>query len=566
MKRAFFLTLGSVFALLAACSDDTPADPSQEGPITGPTPEAGVDSGVVTTLPARGELELTTAEALTTYALRTTSLHARVKGGAGPYRLAWTQTSGPAVVLRGDATLAATFDAPSVSAPTDLGFSLLVVDALGTIVGANTKVTVTPNGLLATVPAKIRAADGQLLTLNAGIAGSLDGASFQWRQTAGPDVTITSPFTANASVGLPALAVATTFAFELAVTSRDGTFTRAVSVDALPGGLDTAAGSGLAAFAGATDLHANGGATVALNGTARNATAPTYAWTQIGGAPAVTLTAATTANPTFVAPAVTLDAQLVFELTVTDGASTAKSQVTVNVEAPGAFTLGASAAPAIAAGATTYPTAGATGGEGPYRWLWTQKSGPAVTIDGATTAAPRVVLPYVAEDSPVVLTVEARDATSTKSQDVTFTVVAPTQSATGPENAGATYRPLTDAERTGFACTGLDCFTQGREVVCDERAPFPITVITTAGTGRITIAKRCTSGTGCLVEWAQQTRSFDVCLGVLPPTSSGADTIANNGASATCSYCCYGEGCNKDIIPVPATIPACEGGVCYPTK
>lgn len=564
MKRAFFLTLGSVFALLAACSDD-PADPAQEVPITGPTPDAGTDSGAVTTLPARGELELSTADTLATYALRTTSLHARVKGGAGPYRLAWTQTSGPAVTLRGDATLSATFDAPSVSGPTDLGFSLLVVDALGTIVGATTKVTVNPNGLLATVPAKVRVGDGQTVTLNAGIAGSLDGASFQWRQTAGPELTIATPFAANASVTIPALAAATTYAFELAVTSRDGTFTRSVSVDALPGGKDTE-GTALAAFAGATDLHTNPGSTVALNGTARNATAPTYAWAQIGGAPTVTLSAPTAANPTFVAPAVTLDAQLVFELTVTDGASTAKSQVTVNVKAPDAFALGASAAPAIAAGATTYPTAGATGGEGPYRWLWTQKSGPAVTIDGATTAAPRVVLPYVAEDSPVVLTVEARDGASTKSQDVTFTILAPTQSANGPENAGATYRPLTDAERTGFACTGLDCFTQGREVVCDERAPFPITVLTTAGQGKVTITKRCTSGTGCLVEWAQQTRSFDICLGVLPPSSAGADSIANNGSSASCSYCCYGEGCNKDIIPVPATIPACEGGVCYPTK
>ena len=66
------------------------------------------------------------------------------------------------------------------------------------------------------------------------------------------------------------------------------------------------------------------GFTVALDGTASKDADPgdtvlTFAWTQTGGTPTVTLTGAGTARPTFMAPAVAAGGQvLIFELTVTD--------------------------------------------------------------------------------------------------------------------------------------------------------------------------------------------------------------------------------------------------------
>jgi hypothetical protein len=63
-------------------------------------------------------------------------------------------------------------------------------------------------------------------------------------------------------------------------------------------------------------------ATVNLNGA--GSTDPdgdllSYAWTQIGGSPTVTLNGATTATPSFTAPMVSVDTDYTFRLTVDDG-------------------------------------------------------------------------------------------------------------------------------------------------------------------------------------------------------------------------------------------------------
>ena len=56
-----------------------------------------------------------------------------------------------------------------------------------------------------------------------------------------------------------------------------------------------------------------------------------YAWTQTAGSPAVTLTGAGTATPTFTAPQVSTTTALTFELTVTAGGASASDTVTITV-------------------------------------------------------------------------------------------------------------------------------------------------------------------------------------------------------------------------------------------
>ncbi len=56
-----------------------------------------------------------------------------------------------------------------------------------------------------------------------------------------------------------------------------------------------------------------------------------YQWEQLAG-PAVDMTDADSANPTFAAPVVQQDTQLVFQVTVTDGATTSTDTVAVNVQ------------------------------------------------------------------------------------------------------------------------------------------------------------------------------------------------------------------------------------------
>ena len=79
------------------------------------------------------------------------------------------------------------------------------------------------------------------------------------------------------------------------------------------------------------DQEVNAGDTVTLDGT--GSTDPdedelTYSWVQTAG-PAVTLTGATTAQPTFTAP--TGPATLTFELTVDDGAAPTPTRSTITV-------------------------------------------------------------------------------------------------------------------------------------------------------------------------------------------------------------------------------------------
>jgi hypothetical protein len=83
----------------------------------------------------------------------------------------------------------------------------------------------------------------------------------------------------------------------------------------------------------------NTGVTVTLNGTASSdadGTIASYAWTQTGGTPTVTLTNGTTSQPTFAAPPVLATATLTFSLVVTDnrGAASTPAIVTVTVNPP----------------------------------------------------------------------------------------------------------------------------------------------------------------------------------------------------------------------------------------
>ena len=79
------------------------------------------------------------------------------------------------------------------------------------------------------------------------------------------------------------------------------------------------------------------GAEVALDGSGSSAPSGqpgvelSYAWTQTAGSPAVTLTGAGTATPTFTAPQVSAITELTFELTVTAGGASASDTVAVTV-------------------------------------------------------------------------------------------------------------------------------------------------------------------------------------------------------------------------------------------
>jgi hypothetical protein len=154
-----------------------------------------------------------------------------------------------------------------------------------------------------------------------------------------------------------------------------------------------------------TNQTVNVGVTVTLNGSAStdsDGSIATYAWTQTAGA-AVTLTGATTAQPTFVAPDVSVATTFTFSLVVTDNRFAASGAATVNVvvnPAPNnAPTANAGVDQAATSGDTvTLDGTASTDADGSIAtYAWTQSAGtPAVTLSGGATAQPSFTAPTVA--------------------------------------------------------------------------------------------------------------------------------------------------------------------------
>jgi hypothetical protein len=185
------------------------------------------------------------------------------------------------------------------------------------------------------------------------------------------------------------------------------TIIAALALVACGGGGSSGGGGGAAnnpptASAG-TNQTVNSNVTVTLNGTASSdsdGTIATYSWTQTAGT-AVTLTGPATAQPTFMAPDVTVATTLTFSLVVTDNKFAASSAATVNVvvnPAPNSPpTANAGGDQTITSGfIVTLNCAASADSDGSVAsYAWTQTAGTAVTLTGGTTALPTFPAPTV---------------------------------------------------------------------------------------------------------------------------------------------------------------------------
>ncbi len=206
--------------------------------------------------------------------------------------------------------------------------------------GGSTTVPVTgsgpamlPDAPVAVAASPIAAVAGQTVTLDgSGSLGAVD--TYTWRQTSGPTTSLTGANTARATF---TAAAAGTYGFELVVTGPGGTSA------AMPVSVVVAAVTPMAADAG-PDQTVVRGRTVTLDGSGTRG-ADSLSWRQVSG-PAVTLTGAGTARPTFTLPTVPLPATpgpnpayavdgsaVVFELTATGPGGTGTDRVTVTPQA-----------------------------------------------------------------------------------------------------------------------------------------------------------------------------------------------------------------------------------------
>jgi PKD repeat protein len=326
-----------------------------------------------------------------------------------PLTYAWTQTSGTPVTLSSTSAVQPSFTAPAT--PTTLTFQLVVTDNAG----------------LASSPATVTVTVGDVairgLNANSNSPTVLGQAtSFEANVREGSNVVITWDFggegTATGATAQFTFATVGTRTVTVTATNAEGSETTDILV--------TVTNTAPVANAGAPQT-VNVGAQVTLNGGASSDpdghTPLTYAWTQTGG-PAVTLSSATAAQPTFTAPAA--PATLTFELVVTDsrGLASAAAFTLVNVTSSAPQDVTASNNGPTVLGQATTLTATASGTGLTYTWNFG---------DGASATGATVSHTYAAEGAYVATVTVINGATTvgTATTGVLVTNAAPIANA-GP--------------------------------------------------------------------------------------------------------------------------------------
>jgi K319-like protein/Big-like domain-containing protein/NHL repeat-containing protein/6-bladed beta-propeller protein len=365
----------------------------------------------------------------------------------------WTQPAGPTVALTGANTATPTFTAPSVTKDTTLTFKLTVTDNDGASSSSTTNVLVKNVNISPVANA------GTNQTVNENTTGvKLDGSksfdgdgtitSYNWQQTSGPLVTLSSPNSVTTTFTAPSVTADTTLTFKLIVTDNDGASSSSTS-NVLVKNVNLPP----VANAGADQTVNEGTANVKLDGTKsydpdKGDTIASYSWTQTSG-PTVALTGANTATPAFTAPQVNADTTLTFSLKVTDnhGAASTNTATTnmfvKNVNQPPIAKITVLPSSTVTGG--TVVTLDGSGSSDPdggsiasYQWVQTAGS-PTITLAGANTAKATFTAPSnLAADTTYTfkLTVTDNDGPPNLSASTTANVLVTVQANIHPGTIG----------------------------------------------------------------------------------------------------------------------------------
>ncbi|MCY1042751.1 myxosortase-dependent M36 family metallopeptidase [Corallococcus sp. bb12-1] len=383
-------------------------------------------------------------------------------------------------------------------------------------------------------------------------AASGDTLTYAWTQTGGATpVTLTDADTATPSFKAD-VDYSDTLAFQLVVTDAAGktSVPKTVEIEII----DVNQAPVIAITAPATVNERDTGVTLDASGSTDADRVDqgylTFAWTQTGGTPKVTLTGAATATARFTAPDVTSDTQLTFTVSVSDGTATVSKAVSVTVKsvdrAPVAnagadFTVDTRTQAALD-GAGTDPDGDAVS------LLWAQTTGPAVTLSSTTAAKPTFTAPDVATTTTLTFTLTASANGQTATDTVIVTVKGVDRAPTA--NAGV---DITADERTNvtLAGSGEDADGDALTYQWEQLAGTEVT-LTGATTAAPSFTAPDVSGTTTLsfkltVTAAGKSATDTVNVTVknvdrAPTANAGADFEAASRASATLN----GSGADVD--------------------
>ncbi|MDD9853198.1 MAG: cadherin-like beta sandwich domain-containing protein, partial [Deltaproteobacteria bacterium] len=264
-------------------------------------------------------------------------------------------------------------------------------------------------------------AEGATVTL----AGSstFSSPSYRWYQVSGPAVSLSDSSVAGPTFTAPSnLPGTSTLVFQLVVLIGTPDAITQASVPDSVSVTVTTTNRAPSAFAG-SDAAVAEGAMVTLGHATNTGTDPdsgdtlSYQWTQFGG-PAVTLSDATVARPTFTAPSdLAVVARLYFQVVVSDAdGATGRDEVVIQVNGENAMpTVSASANPASAAEDDSITMTSTFSDEESTVYVeWTQDttaadSGPVVSLLDARLPRHTFTAPNFTRDYQLYFTVTARD-------------------------------------------------------------------------------------------------------------------------------------------------------------
>lgn len=143
----------------------------------------------------------------------------------------WSQTNGPAVVIKNATSAKATFNAPEIqddSGNIESSFVVTVTDSDGESASDTVNITIVDT-VAGNSPPSVEAGqdqsapEGHVVELSA-IAADIDGSisSYNWSQTSGPYVSISGANQAVATITVPQVDIDTQLTFQLTVFDNDG--------------------------------------------------------------------------------------------------------------------------------------------------------------------------------------------------------------------------------------------------------------------------------------------------------------------------------------------------------
>ncbi|OUL58759.1 PKD domain-containing protein [Pseudoalteromonas ulvae] len=338
----------------------------------------------------------------------------------------WQQTAGPNVELQGVDSATIRFTSPIVTTNTPMSFDVTATDDDGDSTTQSITITVTPLN----IPPNVSAGSPQVIfseqsTTLTGESSDSDGSivSTIWQQTSGPAAAIISPSSLSTQIIAPTVTAISDLTFNLQVTDNEGASSSAdVSIIVKPIIPPNV-------FAG-EDQVVESNASVSLQGVASDADGQivSVSWIQTGGV-SVSLSATDSLATSFIAPIVTANQLLTFNLTVTDDiGATAVDSVNITVEPPNLEPqVSAGSDQVIHSGLSVTLSGDATDQDGTIAAVqWTQNTGPTVVLSSPTETTTSFTAPIVSANQQLSFTLTATDDDgASKSANVSVTVEPP---------------------------------------------------------------------------------------------------------------------------------------------